>query len=164
MIRTIQPEDNEDLIQLIAQFRVTMSRFSGKAEPYDVEAAEAELAKYDDPSYKVFLAEKEDNMLVGYLVCRIFEEKVCAESLFVLPEHRRQGIGTALFQKAESLVQELNLETVYNQVHPNNDRMIGFLLKRGYDVLNMIEIRRRLSGEIHLQRIKVGKNSFEYCC
>lgn len=164
MIRTIQPEDYEDLIQLIAHFRVTMSRFSGRADPYDVEAAEAELAKYDDPCYKVFLAEKEEDTLVGYLVCRISEEKVCAESLFVLPEYRRQGIGTALFEKAESLVQEFDLETVYNQVHPNNDRMIGFLLKRGYNVLNMIEIRRRLNDEIHLQRIKVGKNSFEYCC
>lgn len=164
MIRTIRPEDNEDMVQLIAQFRVTMSRFFGRAEPQNIVAAEAELAGYDDPSYKVFVAEDEEKTIIGYLVCRIHEEKVCAESLFVLPEYRRQGIGTALYKKAETLVEELDLDTVYNQVHPNNDRMIGFLLKRGYNVLNIIEVRRSRSGEAHLQRIKVGKNTFDYCC
>jgi ribosomal protein S18 acetylase RimI-like enzyme len=164
MIRTIQPEDNEELVQLIAQFRVTMSRFYGRAEPHDVEAAEVELARYEDPSYKVFVAEEENQELTGYFVCRVFENKVYAETLFVRPEYRRQGIGTALYEKAETLVEELDLETVYNQVHPNNDRMIGFLLKRGYNVLNMIEVRRSRSREKNLQRIKVGKNSFEYCC
>lgn len=164
MIRTIQPEDHEDMVQLIAQFRVTMSRLYGRAEPQDVVSAEVELARYDDPSYKVFIAEDEEKTLIGYLVCRNIEEKVCAESLFVLPEYRRQGIGTALYEKAETLVEDLELETVYNQVHPNNDRMICFLLKRGYNVLNMIEVRRTRSGEAHLQRIKVGKNTFDYCC
>lgn len=164
MIRTIQPKDNEELVQLIAQFRVTMSRLHGKAGPHDVEAAGVELARYDDPCYKVFVAEDENKKLIGYITCRISEDKVCAETLFVRPEHRRQGIGTALYEKVEALVEELDLETVYNQVHPNNDRMIGFLLKRDYNVLNMIEVRRKKSGETNLQRIKVGKNSFGYCC
>lgn len=164
MIRTIQPGDNADMVQLITQFRVTMSRYHGRAEPQDVSAAEAELARYDEPSYKVFVAENEEKKPIGYLVCRISEEKVCAESLFVLPEYRRRGIGTALYERVEELVEELDLETVYNQVLPNNDRMIGFLLKRGYNILNMIELRGPRRGETNLQRIKVGKNTFDYCC
>lgn len=42
-------------------------------------------------------------------------------------------------------------------VHPNNDRMIGFLRKHGYTVLNLIEIRRPYQGENIHNTIHVGE-------
>jgi len=40
--------------------------------------------------------------------------------------------------------------------------MIAFLRKRGYTVLNLIEIRKPYAGEKTTQIIKVGENEFDY--
>ena len=51
---------------------------------------------------------------------------------------------------------------VYNYVHPNNHHMIDFLRKRGYTVLNLIEIRKPYQGEQLSQTIQVGERKFDY--
>jgi RIO-like serine/threonine protein kinase len=60
------------------------------------------------------------------------------------------------------LVKKLGGDTVYNWLHPNNEMSISFLKKRGYDVLNLIEIRKRREDEKITQKIKVGKYEFNY--
>jgi len=162
MIRKMKSDDHDKLVELIAQFQVTMSRFQGRARAPDLVAAENDLIGYNIPKIEVFVAEIDDSELVGYLVCRIGDDVLYAESLFVLAEHRRQGIGSALYSEAERLLEELQKASLHNWVHPNNDRMISFLRKRGYSVLNKIELRRVRQGESFLQRIKVGKNVFDY--
>ncbi len=42
------------------------------------------------------------------------------------------------------------------QAHPNNHRMISFLWKYGYTVLNLIEVRKPYPGEKLTQEIQVG--------
>ena len=42
------------------------------------------------------------------------------------------------------------------------EMIISFLRKRGYDVLNLVELRRRLPGEQPVSRIRVGDQEFEY--
>ncbi len=164
MIRDMQPGDHGALVNMIAEFRVTLSRFLGRAKSPDYEAAEAELAAYDPPKFHVLVAESEDERLCGFAVCRSVDDELWVDVLYVVPEFRRQGIGTALFQEAENFAAEQGSQTVFNWVHPNNDRMIGFLRKQGYYVLNRIEVRKARPGESYLQRINVGKNVFEYCC
>jgi len=162
MIRKMESDDHDKLVELIAQFQVTMSRFQGRAKAPDLDAAEDDLNGYHAPKIQVFVAETDDKELAGYLVCRIRDDVLYAESLFVLAEHRRQGFGSALYSEAERLLEELQLDSLRNWVHPNNDRMISFLRKRGYSVLNKIEVRRVRHGESFMQRIKVGKNAFDY--
>jgi len=67
-----------------------------------------------------------------------------------------QGIWSV---EAEQLAQEFDGDTVYNWIHPNNDRIISFLKKRGYNVLNLIEVRRARLGEETSEKIKVGNMS-----
>ena len=66
--------------------------------------------------------------------------------------------GTFAFEREA----EYGEETVYNYVHPNNHRMIGFLRKRGYTVLNLVEIRKPYQGEKLTQTITVGEHEFDY--
>ena len=40
--------------------------------------------------------------------------------------------------------------------------MIEFLRKRGYTVLNLIEIRKPYQGETLTQKITVGEHEFDY--
>jgi len=87
---------------------------------------------------------------------------VWVESLFVAPEHRRRGVAAALYRRAEELSCGFGGSPPYNYVHPNNDAMIGFLKKRGYTVLNLIELRRPRREEPLRERVMVGEHAFDY--
>jgi len=163
-IRPMMDDDRDMLVPLLAHFRVTMSRFHGRALPTNFAEADREMQGYTEPNYRIFIAENEEQFPIAFLVCRIVDNVVWAESLFVLPDYRRQGIGSSLFEQAQMVAEELGGETVYNWVHPNNERMIAFLQRHGYRVLNLIEIRKATSDEGQMTPIKVGLNRFDYCC
>lgn len=162
-VRPVSAGDHDPLVALIASFRVALAALRGHRRELDLAAAAAELAGYTaDPGYPIYVAELESGDLAGYLVCRVADDIVWAESLYVEPAYRRQGIASALYSEAERLVQTLGSDTVYNWVHPNNDRIIAFLNKRGYDVLNLVEVRRARPEEEVKGEIQVGEHRFKY--
>lgn len=65
-------------------------------------------------------------------------------------------------EKAEELAAGMGGDTVFNFVHPNNHRMIGFLRSKGYTVLNLLEIRKPFQGETLITTIRVGDHTFDY--
>lgn len=127
-----------------------------------MEQAREEFREYMNAKFPVFVAEYDNKELLGYLVCRIDGDVVWAESIYVSENSRRQGIGSKLYEKAEELAEKLGEETVYNWVHPNNDKIIPFLLKRGYNVLNLIEIRKPAKNEKLTQKIRIGNYQYRY--
>ena len=163
-IRPMKESDRDMLVPLLAHFQVTMSRFHGRPLPTNFVEADRELQRYEGAAYRLFIGENEEKLPVAFLVCRIEADRVWAEALFVLPDYRRQGVGSALFQHAQMLAEELGGESVYNRVQPNNERMISFLRRHGYRVLNVIEIRKAISDDGDMSGIKVGLNMFDYCC
>ena len=151
----------QELAPLAASFRVTLKAFKGiQAAKNEAEGA-SELKEYLDAGFPVFTARK-DGAYCGYLVCRVDEPCVWVESLYVLPEYRRQGIASALFRKAEELAASYGEDTVYNYVHPNNSAVIAFLRSRGYTVLNLIELRKPYAGETLTRKIQVDETQFDY--
>ena len=146
---------------LVAQFRVTLKAFKGIHASPDAEAGAAELKEYLDAGFPVYAARSGDGYC-GYLVCRVDAPCVWVESIYVLPECRRQGVGAALFQKAEALASSYGEDTVYNYVHPNNAGMISFLRSKGYTVLNLIEIRKPYTGEKLSTKVHVDNEEFDY--
>lgn len=81
--------------------------------------------------------------------------------MYVIKAHRNKGIGSLLYRKAEEIADNLGCNTVYNWIHPNNDRIISFLSKRGYDTLNLIEIKKTINtGSTSV--VIVGDNEFKY--
>lgn len=162
LIRPAKPLDQEKLPTLIARFRVELAALHRANIALDLEAAKAEAAEYQQKGFPIYVAENQAGDLTVYLVCRVDGDVVWAESLYVLPEFRRQGIASALYAEAEKLTQALGGDTLYNWVHPNNDPIIQFLQRRGYDVLNLIELRRPRSGENPKRVIQVGNHNFNY--
>jgi ribosomal protein S18 acetylase RimI-like enzyme len=161
VVREAGPEDEEALVEMIAAFRVELARLRGwKREP-NLEVAREEFSEFREKGFPIFVAEVEGRP-VGYLVCRVEDDVVWAEQLYVRPEFRRLGIGSALYEKAEEFVRRLGGDTVYNWIHPNNDAIIAFLRKRGYTVLNLIELRRPWPGEVPTRKIRVGEHEFDY--
>lgn len=161
-IRVTQSEDEKELIRLIARFRQSLARVRGKDADLDRDAAREELSEYQQKEYPIYVAEEVDQGLIGYIVCRVEDDVVWAESLFVDPAHRRQGIGSSLYEKAESLADELGNDTLYNWVDPDHKKIIRFLKKRGYNVLNLIELRRAHANENMKRTIRVGNHEFNY--
>jgi ribosomal protein S18 acetylase RimI-like enzyme len=165
-VRLAEPADKDELIRLISEFRITMYRFRGSAPPPDLPAAERKLLSYQRPDFVVYVAgpDEDEASLVAYMICRRRGDRISVEALYVMPEHRRQGVGNLLYDKAEEMASDLGDEPLTNWVHPNNDRYISFLRNRGYLILSQIELRKPRVGEGKPQQIKVGKNIFEYCC
>ena len=160
-IRLAQASDEPGLLQLIAGFRLSLAQVRGKERPLDLAAAGEELAEYQVRNFPIYVAENDAASLAGYLVCRVDGDVVWAESLYVAPQYRWQGVGSALYAQAERLALELGRDTPYNWVDPHNDKIIHFLQKRGYNVLNLIELRRPRPGEETMQKIRVGAYEFD---
>ena len=152
---------NDALAQMVALFRVELRSYKGILSKPNREAGREEIEEYLAAGFPVFAAVV-DGEYAGYVVCRVDCEVVWVESIFVKEEFRRKGVASALHSKAEEIAAAYGEDTVYNYVHPNNHRMIAFLRKRGYTVLNLIEIRKPYAGEKTTQIIKVGENAFDY--
>ena len=151
----------DDLAQMVALFRVELRSYKGIVSKPNMEAGREEMEEYLAAGFPVFAA-MVDGKYAGYVVCRVDCEVVWVESIFVKDEYRRQGIASALHSKAEEIAASYGEDTVYNYVHPNNHRMIEFLRKRGFTVLNLIEIRKPYKGEKLTQTITVGEHAFDY--
>ena len=160
-IRKYHDGDARQIISLIADYRVFLSSLKSISKSIDLESAKDELDDYLSTRYSIYVA-VENTEIIGYIVCKIDQNVVWAESLFVKPSMRRKGIGSALYSEVESLAEKLDGETIYNWVHPNNNEIISFLEKRGYNVLNLIEIRKPWVGEVTTKEIKVDNHQFRY--
>ena len=152
---------NDALAEMVALFRVELRSYKGITSKPNIKAGREEMEEYLAAGFPVFAATV-DGEYAGYVVCRVDSEVVWVESIFVKEEYRRHGVATALHSKAEEIAASYGEETVYNYVHPNNHRMIAFLRKRGYAVLNLIEIRKPYKGEKLTQTITVGEHAFDY--
>ena len=152
---------NDALAEMVALFRVELRSYKGIVSKTNIEAGREEMEEYLAAGFPVF-AVIMDGEYAGYVVCRVDSQVVWVESIFVKEEYRHHGVATALLSKAEEIAATYGEDTVYNYVHPNNHRMIAFLRKRGYTVLNLIEIRKPYQGEQPTQTICVGEHEFDY--
>ena len=154
-------EVNDALAEMVALFRVELRSYKGIVSKHNIDAGREEMEEYLAAGFPVFAAIV-DGEYAGYVVCRVDSQVVWVESIFVKEEYRHHGVATALHSKAEEIAATYGEDTVYNYVHPNNHRMIEFLRKRGYTVLNPIEIRKPYKGEKLTQTIAVGEHEFDY--
>ncbi|MHA2373382.1 MAG: N-acetyltransferase family protein [Candidatus Thorarchaeota archaeon] len=160
-VRPFREGDKKEVAFLIAELRVTLAGLKGKTAELDPQAASKELDEYLSLNSPLFVAELE-NQVVGYIICRVDGNTVWAEMMYVRPDVRRQGIATDLYSRAEKLAVSLGGSTLYNWIHPNNDAIIAFLRSRGYNVMNLIEVRKPWPGEKLGQKVKVDDHEFDY--
>jgi ribosomal protein S18 acetylase RimI-like enzyme len=161
-IRDFKDADTSQLVKLIAEFRVALAKLKHINKDPNLEKAREELEYYLEKSFPIFVAIKDDETLIGYSVCRIQDDVVWNESLYVVPPQRRKGIASSLYRRSEKLAEEYGNETLYNWVHPNNDASISFLKKQGYNVLNLIEVRKKRSNDNLTTNIEVDSHKFRY--
>ena len=150
------------LVPLIAQNAITLARLKNRERKVDLDAANEDLDYYLKNKFLIFLAINERDEILGFTICRVDENVIQDELLYVIPEERRKGIASVLFKRAEQVAIELGGDTLYNWVYPNKEKSISFLKKQGYDALNLIEIRKKNENETLTQRIRVGNYEYKY--
>ena len=156
---------NEDniygLVYLVKDFRKHLAKLKNRESDVDVDEALEELKYYVDNGYPIY-AISDAGRYIGYEVMKIIEDVVWVESIYVLPEYRRKGVGKLLLQKAEEISEEYRNDTLYFNVHPNNHGMLRFLKTNGYDVLNLIEIRKAWPGEEVADTYDIDDHIYKY--
>ena len=66
----------------------------------------------------------------------------------VLPERRREGIGSGLLEAAASAARELGHDSAWGYVRAGDEESLGFVSRRGFaEVGRNVELTRRLSSE-----------------
>lgn len=160
-IIVIDRTNAEQAAPLVAAFRVALRSYKGIRAKADTKAGLAEMLEYLEAGFPCFAA-VEDGEFIGYAVCRVDAPNVWLESLFVCEAYRGTGAATLLLKQTEAVAASFGEEMVFHYVHPNNHRMIGFLRKHGYTVLNLIEIRKPWPGETLNRKIRVEDNEFDY--
>ena len=158
---TIDKDNAYSLAYLVVDFRKSLNRLKSSNILIDVDEAVEELRYYLDRKYPIY-AISDNGRYIGYCVIRIEDGVVWLESIYVRPEYRRKGVGRMLFDKAQSVAEEYGNDTLYQYVHPNNHAMLNFLKKNGYDVLNLIEIRKAYSNEETNETYTIGDHEYRY--
>ena len=149
------------VVSLAAEFRASLRALKGIVSKPDPDEGKKEIAEFLQAGFPVYAA-KEGSTCVGYIVCRIEGTVLWSEQIYVAKDHRRKGVASALFAKAEEIAASMVEDTIYNYVHPNNEGMIAFLRSKGYTVLNLIEIRKPYTNEQLKTTIQVDQNTFNY--
>ncbi len=146
---------------MVVEFRKVLSSLKNWESDYELEDASEEINDYLKKHYPVFAASI-SGRYVGYAVCRIDSDVVWLESIYVRNEYRRQGIASKLLKRCEEVGRELGNETLYVYIHPNNDAVISFLNENGYNVLNLIEVRKAYNDEKTDTEYGIGKHKYKY--
>ena len=150
-----------EVVNLLSLFRVHLKTFKGINDKPDIESAKEELSSFSkDENYPIYIC-IDNNEILGYMILK-FDGVVWVEQIFVKESARRKGVATLLYQKAEEINKANGGDTLFYYVHPNNDIMISFLKSKGYDVLNLIEIRKPFKGEENKETIQIANNKFKY--
>ena len=150
---------NQELIELVLEMRSVMDALNHSTHNISLSEATQEANSYFSNNRLVFGIYQNETIL-GFLVLKI-EDSVCwLDWIFVRPDYRGTDIASKLFKHAEEFSLEMGNDQLYVWVHPDNHRMLKFLKKKGYDVLNLIEVKKEKS--LINTSISILGNEFRY--
>ena len=103
------------VVSLAAEFRASLRALKGIVSKPDPDEGKKEIAEFLQAGFPVYAA-KEGSTCVGYIVCRIEGTVLWSEQIYVAKDHRRKGVASALFAKAEEIAASMGEDTIYNYV------------------------------------------------
>ena len=99
-----------------------------------------------DRNSAVFLCEEQEK-LVGFARIQFWDGAYFIREVFVKKPFRRKGVGSKLLARCENFVSKNRETSVYLTVEPKHSVSIQYLIRNGYDTLNMLEFRKDLSTD-----------------
>jgi ribosomal protein S18 acetylase RimI-like enzyme len=147
-IRDYSTTDFTDLCRLVAEFYTVHHRITGHG-PMPVD--EAALVIQDDmlgPDSHILVAEAADSgEIVGFCRYERHQGAFFGRELCVTENKRLRGAGTALLRAAEKRIKEAGEHNLFISVVARNPQALEFFAKRGYNILNTVELRTPFPDE-----------------
>lgn len=138
------PKINQDFVKLVLEMRTVMDSLNRTEIKFSNEDAVLEAKSYFSENRQVF-GIYQDEEIIGYSVLKT-EDQVCwLDWMYVKPEYRGKNAASDLFDYSEKVAKAIGSDQLYIWVHPDNHPMLKFLKKKGYDVLNLIEVKKEKS-------------------
>jgi len=143
-VRAYQESDFEELAGLYRDFFNEMRDWQGweQLKLGKKEATETAAESLGSNS-RVFVAE-DRNKLMGFARVQFWDGAYFVREVFVARPYRKTGMGTELLRICEDLVRKEGETSIYLTVEPKHSVSLQFLIRNGYDTLNMLELRKEL--------------------
>jgi len=149
IIRETFKDDINDLAQLVLEFRKEHTQMLGGKCTLTLDEAVEEVKEHldkEDSGYFVAV-DSLSNQLIGFRRWELHEGFYFTRELYIIPDMRRQGIAKALIRHFEKWVLEKGQNIACISCVPHNVAMIMLARSEGYEILNMIEMRKDLTGK-----------------
>jgi ribosomal protein S18 acetylase RimI-like enzyme len=147
-IREYAVEDFVDLTNLVAEFFTFHRRLNGRGPlPPDEAATMVPQDMLQESSHILVAEEKQEKKVVGFCRIELHEGAYFLRELGVTENWRIRGVGTALLRAAEDYIKKAGESNLYLSVIPRNIDAIRFFVRRGYDIINTMELRTQSSEE-----------------
>ncbi len=93
---------------------------------------------FEHPRNINYIADNDDQILGYICVLPLSKEEADIESIAVDPAAHRSGIGTILFNRAESELLRRGFRKIILEVRENNAQAINFYKKHGFKVMQFL--------------------------
>lgn len=151
-IRRYRNSDFNDLACLYRDFFDEMREWQGWEKLKLSEEGAMEIVKESlNKSSWVFVAE-DSGKLVGFARVQLWDGAYFVREVFVAKLFRRKNVGSKLLAKCENHVRKGGETSIYLTVEPKHSVSLSFLIRNGYDTLNMLELRKDFSQADFLKR------------
>lgn len=148
IIRPYDVKDFEGLSKLVAEFFSFHHRLNGRGPLPQEEAAMIIPRDMLQETAHILVAEVPDrNEIIGFCRIELHEGAYFLREIGVTENWRIRGVGTALLRAAEYHIQSAGETNLYLSVVPRNIDAVRFFVRRGYDIINAMELRTEVPEE-----------------
>jgi GNAT superfamily N-acetyltransferase len=146
-IRSSTEADFMALVPLYRGFYRLHRQLLGGSEAIGVEEAIEITKEAMDPSagWLIVAQDADSGRLAGFAHWEERQGAFFGRELYVDPDHRGRGIGSRLQKEVEQRVRQAGGKALFVSILPHNHQMLTFALRRGYDTLNTLELRKELT-------------------
>ncbi|MBZ0117118.1 MAG: GNAT family N-acetyltransferase [Sandaracinaceae bacterium] len=162
-VREIDPMSSAEIALVAERMRATLVEVLGQERAvamYSMDWLEDRVRQHVDPARSigaVFVACTEpassDSAIAGHCIVRVEHDEAGApyglfSTTYVVPEHRRGGVATALLCRGERWMRERALPLAATATSQANAKLIGLYEKHGYTIVlragEMLRLEKKL--------------------
>ena len=148
VVREYDVKDFPALCDLVAEFFSYHRRLNGRGPlPPDEAATLIPRDMLQESSYLLVAEPTQGGNIVGFCRIELHEGAYFLRELGVASSWRIRGVGTALLREAETYIESKGKTNLYLSVVPRNIEAVRFFVRRGYDVINTIELRTNVTED-----------------
>lgn len=169
VVRRIDPASESEVALVATRMRDTLIEVLGEqrgGEMYSHEWLVDRVQWHLDPSNvvgEVYVSEQEDGEISGHTILRVQSDELFGRhglfsTFYVLPRFRNTGIAAKFVEIGEKWMRDNRLQRAMTYTAIDNERLQGFLKRRGYEVVlekdDMVALSKNLTVPVEGQMVQ----------